>query len=276
MYNRRFSSTTASTSYILTSLHNNMRKPKKYSFKNSRSSINNYFKWRIERAKPAVEKINTIYKLTNKTTALDIGCGYGSLSSILSKKGVKVYGTEIDKEKLEIAKQKLKDKNLVLKLVEGEKLPFKKNFFNVVFLFDVIEHVNNPRLMLSEVRRVLKRGGLLYVEFTPYYSLVGHHLYDYTLLPIHFYKSKKSIKNLIQSKNPTSTFDSNYYLDLFLSLNKLKISTFQSLIENLNIINESYTFKFPELFETNLSFLKFIPSPFKDILTFSFEGIYSK
>lgn len=253
-----------------------MQGSKKYSFKDSRASINNYFKWRIERVKPAIEKVDKIKKLTSKTIVLDVGCGYGSLASILINKGIKVYGTETDNKKLKIAKQKLNNKNLTLKLVKDEKLPFKNNYFDVVFLFDVIEHVKNPGLMMREVKRVLKKDGLLYVEFTPYYSLAGHHLYDYTLLPIHLYKSKEGIKNIIYSRNINKTFDSDYYFELFLQLNKLKISDFQLLTSGLKKIEESHILKYPDKLKINLSILNILPSPFKDLFTFSFEGLYQK
>lgn len=251
-------------------------KTTKASFKNSRSSINSYLEWRIERMKPSIDKINKVKKLNKNSAALDIGCGYGPLLSILQKRGIRVYGTETDKDKLKIARQKLHNKNLALRYVTDEILPFKDNFFDIVFLFDVIEHVNNPKLMMSEVKRILKKGGVLYVEFTPFYSLVGHHLYDYTPFPIHYYKKESEIKKIIYSKKVKGIFNKNYYWDLYKNLNKMKISEFRNLTKSLFRLEEKYIFKYPDLFNINLSLLCFIPSPYKDVLTLSFEGIYKK
>ena len=43
-------------------------------------------------------------------------------------------------------------------------LPFRNNSFDLVFAGELIEHLENPDLMLSEANRVLKRGGLLFLD----------------------------------------------------------------------------------------------------------------
>ncbi len=42
-----------------------------------------------------------------------------------------------------------------------QKLHFKKNYFDMIWHFDVIEHVDKPYLFLNEQYRILKKGGLL-------------------------------------------------------------------------------------------------------------------
>lgn len=246
----------------------------KIGFKQSRSSVESYFLWRTERALPAVRAINKVKRLKGKHI-LDVGCGYGALSSLLLKRGATVTAAEVDTKKLAFAKKKLGgEKNSTFVKVEDETLPFADNSFDIVTLFDVIEHVENPKKMLSEVLRVLKPKGILYVEFTPFYSVTGHHLYDYTVLPIHLL-TPWLIKDMIQKKTVKSFQSKEDFWNLYLSLNKLKISTFQKMLTNTTTVEEKYIIKYPDVFTVNLPFLKFL-GPLKDFFTMSFEGIYQK
>lgn len=45
---------------------------------------------------------------------------------------------------------------------DGHQLPFKDEVFDVVILEAVLEHVREPKMMVSEVHRVLQKGGLVY------------------------------------------------------------------------------------------------------------------
>ncbi|MBI3985227.1 MAG: class I SAM-dependent methyltransferase [Candidatus Levybacteria bacterium] len=248
----------------------------KIGFKESRISEKHYFEWRKNRAQSAVNRISGNYELKNKVT-LDIGCGYGALSSILLSKGAKVYATETDKSKLDSAEKLIKGnkKNIKYLHVKNEILPFKDKFFEVIFLFDVIEHVKKPEIMIEECERILKPEGLLYVEFTPYYSITGHHLYDYTKLPIHALP-KSLIKKIVFSKKAKSFMTQEYYWEQFESLNKLRIEKFQKMVEKDFIkVNERFIIKYPELFEINLGFINYFGF-FKDYLTMSYEGLFKK
>ena len=246
----------------------------KIGFKESRISDKYYFEWRKNRSSLAVDRVNQLMPLKDKTV-LDIGCGYGALSSLLLEKGAKVYGTETNASKLKIALKFIKDKKFHFHIVSGETLPFKDNFFDAIFLFDVIEHVKNPHKIIKECERVLKPGGILYVEFTPYYSVTGHHLYDFAKWPIHILPKEK-IKQIVFSKKVESFLTAQYYWDQFESLNKLRIGTFQKMVEkNFKIEQERFIIKYPEIFEVNLFFLNYLGF-FKDYLTMSYEGVFRK
>jgi len=246
----------------------------KTGFIQSRKSVDDYIRWRIERSLPAIQKIQTLTPL-HKATALDIGCGYGALSRILSDRCKNVIGTEIDQTKLNIAKKTLKNKkNVQLIHVTNEIIPLKDNSVDVILLFDVIEHVRNPKRMISECLRVLNHSGILFVEFTPYYSIVGHHLYDFFKYPIHLFPPSYIKKKLYKQKI-NSFFTHQYYWDLFLSLNKLKIQTLQSYVSSLQTLEEQNIVKYPELFELNIPLLRLL-GPFQDYVTMSFSGMYKK
>ena len=82
-------------------------------FRRSRKSIKNYFEWRKERAAPAIDMVNSIKNLKD-CRVLEIGCGFGSLCNVLADRGARVWATEIDKKKLEIAEKLLINKNVKL------------------------------------------------------------------------------------------------------------------------------------------------------------------
>jgi SAM-dependent methyltransferase len=75
----------------------------------------------------------------------------------------------------------------------GEKLPFKSNSFDAIFSLAVLEHVKNPFECASEIERVLKPGGVIYVA-VPF--LQPFHGY-----PDHYYNMTSSgLKNLFSEK----------------------------------------------------------------------------
>ncbi len=92
---------------------------------------------------------------------LDVGCGNGGLVSSLIKKVEFICGIDIDLES--IRKSKLFNGTSNIVLASAIEIPFANETFDVVTMLDVFEFLpeNMWQRSLSEVRRVLKRGGLL-------------------------------------------------------------------------------------------------------------------
>ncbi|HGJ64225.1 TPA: class I SAM-dependent methyltransferase [bacterium] len=55
-------------------------------------------------------------------------------------------------------------------LGDGSQLPFKDNIFDLVILEAVLEHVRNPNMVISEVHRVLRKGGYVCASVPFVYS----------------------------------------------------------------------------------------------------------
>ncbi|MBW4492985.1 MAG: class I SAM-dependent methyltransferase [Oscillatoria princeps RMCB-10] len=73
----------------------------------------------------------------------------------------------------------------------GEKLPFKSNVFDAVFSLAVLEHVKNPFECAREIVRVLKPGGILYIQVPFMQPFHGY--------PDHYYNMTGSgLKNLFE------------------------------------------------------------------------------
>jgi ubiquinone/menaquinone biosynthesis C-methylase UbiE len=106
-------------------------------------------------------------KLPNKSSALSIstGSGYWDYLALKNNKKIsKIVATDIvdnpvSKEDISLIK---KYGIWTFKKIKPEKrLPFRSNTFDLVYHYDVIEHVNNPSLFLKEQFRVLKPNGYI-------------------------------------------------------------------------------------------------------------------
>jgi len=99
-------------------------------------------------------------------TVLDVGCGGGYLTEKLAKAGFEVTGLDPSKNSIKAAKVHAKHENLTIKYVEGfgEKLPFKSNSFDFVCCCDVLEHVKDFTLVIKEISRVLRSGGVFFYD----------------------------------------------------------------------------------------------------------------
>ncbi len=104
-----------------------------------------------------------IIQIRNNSKILDAGCGTGNFLKILenSKKNLSLYGVDVSKEMLKIAKGKLKKSKLKNKAVE--KTGFKDNSFDYVFSVDAFHHYSNQNLAMKKFYKILKKNGSLAV-----------------------------------------------------------------------------------------------------------------
>jgi len=92
---------------------------------------------------------------------LDVGCGTGANLEMLSEFG-NAEGVDVSSEALSFCEARgLKQ----VKLGEAEALPYEDNSFDLVTGLDVVEHLDDDRAGLNEMRRVLRTNGraLLFV-----------------------------------------------------------------------------------------------------------------
>lgn len=93
---------------------------------------------------------------------LDLGCGAGLLTNQVAKAGYQATGIDISSSSLKVAKAR--DKTRTVDYVEGDvyNLPFADRSFDVVIATDLLEHVSDPRHVVTEASRVLQPGGLFF------------------------------------------------------------------------------------------------------------------
>lgn len=92
---------------------------------------------------------------------LEVGCGLGYFSEIASKYGAKVTGLDIGDKLVEITSKRVPLGKFVT--ASAANIPFKDVQFDVVLSTEVIEHVDDQDKVLTEIVRVLKKGGLLVI-----------------------------------------------------------------------------------------------------------------
>ena len=108
------------------------------------------------RAKNALKYI----KLNDGKT-LDLGSGEGIWMMELSKRKADMYGVDISFDALKNTQNLLIANNFDAKIVQGDaqKPPFGSNSFDQIICLDVLEHVDDPGKIFSEVNRCLKKDG---------------------------------------------------------------------------------------------------------------------
>ena len=91
---------------------------------------------------------------------LDIACGEGYGSHLMSEKASFVYGVDIDNECISQAKLKYKKQNIEFLVGSTSKIPLEDNSVDIVVSYETIEHHDEHDEMMTEIKRVLKHGGL--------------------------------------------------------------------------------------------------------------------
>jgi SAM-dependent methyltransferase len=100
---------------------------------------------------------------------LDWGCGLGQISDMLRSRGVDVTSFDYRPGLSGDGRERLTHFPHVEAYVSGDpvRLPFADAQFAAVLSLGVLEHVARPDESLEELRRVLRRGGMLYVYKLP-------------------------------------------------------------------------------------------------------------
>ncbi|MBI2144957.1 glycosyltransferase [Candidatus Woesearchaeota archaeon] len=141
-------------------------------------------------------------RISPESVVADIGCGPGVLISQLPKNKLTV-AVDVSEQTVKFATDlnKKMGRNVKGVVALAEKLPFKDNTFDCVFMIEVIEHM--PRELearaLSEVKRVLKPGGQFIMTTPNYRSLWPIVEYFWSMLnPVDY------MEQHINRKNPES------------------------------------------------------------------------
>lgn len=101
-----------------------------------------------------------IISLMSPGRVLDIGCGRGKMLSLLKKRKWQTIGTEISAEACRHAREYL---NLDVIPKELTEIKFPNNYFDVITLYNSLEHLHNPKEVLIECNRILKPKGWIIV-----------------------------------------------------------------------------------------------------------------
>jgi SAM-dependent methyltransferase len=103
-------------------------------------------------------------RLANRKRVLDIACGAGYGADCMARTASSVTAIDLSPEAAAAASANYPGGNITFMAADARRLPFANQSFDLVVAFEVIEHLDNPRELLAEARRLLAPGGQLVVS----------------------------------------------------------------------------------------------------------------
>lgn len=134
-------------------------------FNNISNIYGAFFNFQVNYYDKIIGKIKPEFDITHFESILDVGCGTGALSKLLSEKGLKVTGVDPSTGMLSQASKRLENEDIeLIKIILGENLPFLDNSFDIV-ISSYVAHGLSPidRIKLyEEMKRVSKEYVILH------------------------------------------------------------------------------------------------------------------
>ncbi len=153
-----------------------------------------------------VKEINLKTKFKQVTTGsvinkvLDIGCGTGDFLNVCKKSGKEIHGIEPDSKARNLAKEILKVE--ILHPDQSEKIPDES--FDLITMWHVLEHVPDLKKQISELSRIIKKGGKVVIAL-PVYESYDAEVYKEKWaawdVPRHLYHFNKAVINKMMLAN---------------------------------------------------------------------------
>lgn len=137
-------------------------------------------------------------------TVLDFGSGYGGRTVEYKLCGaVSVCGVEPFESMVALSQRYAEHRgvtNVEFRVCGHRKIPYPDSTFDVVISYDVLEHVEDPRAAMNEIRRVLRPGGLSINVFPVYFGARSHHLDYVSNVPgLHWLFSARALVRAVNS-----------------------------------------------------------------------------
>lgn len=145
---------------------------------------------------------------------LDVGCGLGYFSDMLSSDGAKCTGIDLDERCIEYCIKNMRGK---YQIADVTKLPFSDNSFNKVLCTEVLEHIIENGVVLDEIIRVTRNGGTVVAStpcssgiFKGWFKRIGHGSVENNSREYHHHKgyTEKGLGELLVKHNiqPVETY----------------------------------------------------------------------
>lgn len=181
---------------------NRLFKPPVHPLNLQNNGVKSYAMWQYEKGAETIkfylERYSEAEMFADKTV-VDIGCGAGGKSLYYASRGAKeVIGVEI-LEKYRAEADALANKlgltdQFRFVCADAAALPFAEGSIDTIIMNDAMEHVARPEAVLTEMMRVLRPGGRLFVNFPPYHHPFGAHLSDLIYIPwVHLFFSEATL-----------------------------------------------------------------------------------
>lgn len=150
---------------------------------------------------------------------LDIGCGIGTFLYLAKENGFSVYGTEISSVAINYAKSLYK-----LNIHHGtlDTIKFENEFFDLITLWYVFEHLPSPKNTLERIKEILKPGGIVVI------TVPNHNCW------------RMYIRKLLRSRVYSSLLDNQEIHLSFFTVPVLEFLLKENSFEILDISNDYY------------------------------------
>lgn len=106
-----------------------------------------------------------VAELAKGSRILDAGCGAGNISGQYCDQ-YRVYGVDEQAVAIDYCRKHYRGKYVKANLYQ--RLPFSDRYFDLILFHDSIEHFKEPKKVLKQLARVLKRGGKIVVSTINY------------------------------------------------------------------------------------------------------------
>lgn len=149
-----------------------------------------------------LQPVHDVRKYKRQGRLLDIGCGTGGFVLEMKKRGFETYGVDISSKACRLAREKG-----LSNIYQGtlEKPKFPDNYFDVITLWHVLEHLPYPDSILSEIHRIIKKDGILLLEVPNIESLpfkIFKRYWFHLDIPRHLcHWSRKTVGRLLEKNN---------------------------------------------------------------------------
>jgi SAM-dependent methyltransferase len=146
-----------------------------------------------------IERMERICHFKKSGRALDIGCCNGSFLALLQQNGWDAYGIDFSSAAIENARREFSQEQTFC----GELLDagYPDNYFDVITMYDTIEHVPNPRAVLQEIKRISKPDALLVIQTNDFGSFNARLMPRSLIFPAQhlYYFRKRDLVRILRS-----------------------------------------------------------------------------
>ncbi|MEO8582339.1 MAG: methyltransferase domain-containing protein [Flavitalea sp.] len=94
---------------------------------------------------------------------LDVGCGNGLISRAFGEKGYEVLGIDVSEKTIAVARQNNHLSNVQFRVIPAGELVPEPGKYDAIICSEVLEHLNEPQLLLNTLYQSLKNNGVLIV-----------------------------------------------------------------------------------------------------------------